>query len=225
MGEEGDVRRLRLAGPAIAFAAVGGILLVFGPYPEMRLRGGFTTSGAYALALQVVLALFLLAVVDDLQQPLPKQRSGRGRLFAIGRVAPANLRTALLQFYLSNPLAALFLSFGLAASLGVLLSGLLDGEWYAPMLLDSGLARSAVPMAALLVVTSLAQLPTPGAGLPGWCVGFAAGSCLAQIHFVAQVDVNRTWQASFVIVGALTVLWGLAHVVRRARARLVSNGE
>ena len=122
-GREADMRRqLRLAAPAGSFAAVGVILLAFGASPEMRLRGGFTTSGGYALALQLLLALFLLAVIDDLQEPLPTERPGAGRLLATGRAAsPSNIHFPLLQFYLSNPLAALLLAFGLASSLGVLL--------------------------------------------------------------------------------------------------------
>lgn len=210
-------RRLRLAGPAIAFATVGVVLLVFGPEPEMRLKGGFATSGAYALALQLVLASFLLAVVDDLQQPLPRERPRRGRLLATGRVVPTDIRPALRQFYLSSPLAALFLALGLASSVGVLLSGLLGDAGSASRLLDSGLARSAVPMAVLLVATSLAQVPARRAGLPGWCVGFAAGSSLAQIRFVAGVDVDLTWQVPLVIVVALVLLWGAAHSVHSAR--------
>jgi hypothetical protein len=210
-------RRLRLAGPAMAFAAVGGVLLVFGHNPEMRLEGGFATSGGYALALQLVLALFLLAVIDDLQEPLPMSRPGVGRLHATCRAMPADIRLALLQFYLVSPLAALALSFGFASSLGVLLSGLLDGTESAPRLLDNGLARSAEPMAVLLVVTSLAQLPARRAGVLGWCVGFAAGSSLAQIQFVAGVDIGLTWQRALVIVVALVVLWGIAHGVHTAR--------
>jgi hypothetical protein len=97
------------------------------------------------------------------------------------------------------------------------LSGLLDDAGSASRLLDSGLARSAVPMAVLLVATSLAQIPARRAGLPGWCVGFAAGSGLAQIRFVAGVDVDLTWQVPLVIVVALVVLWGAAHSIHLAR--------
>jgi hypothetical protein len=214
-------RQLRLAAPAIAFAAVGVILLVFGPSPEMRLKGGIATSGGYALALQLVLALFLFAVIDDLQEPLTTERPAVGRLLATGRTTPADIRLALLQFYLSSPLAALLLAFGLAASLDVLLSGLLEGAAFAPRLLDGGLAPSAVPMGVLLVLTSLAQLPARRAGFLGWCVGFVAGSSLAQIQFVAGVDIALTLQSSVVIVVALAVLWGVVNGVRAARrARL-----
>jgi hypothetical protein len=210
-------RRLRLAAPAIAFATVGAILLVFGPSSEMRLKGGFATSGAYALALQLVLTLLLLAVIDDLQEPLPREQPARGHLLATGHVVSADIRRALLQFYLSNPLAALLLAFGLASSLGVLLTGLLDGVAYAPRLVDSGLTRSAVTMGVLLVVTSLAQLPARRAGFPGWCVGFAIGSTLVQIQFVAGIDIERTWRTALVTVVALLVLWGVAHVVAAVR--------
>lgn len=216
-------RRLRLAAPAIAFAAVGAVLLFFGPYPDMRLKGGFATSGAYALALQLVLASFLLAFIDDLQEPLPRERPVRGHFLTSGEVVPEDIRRALLQFYLSSPLAALLLAFGLALSLGVLLSGLLDGATYAPRLIDSGLPRSAVAMGVLLLLTSLAQLRAPRAGFPGWCVGFAAGSALAQIQFVAGVAIDRTWQVALVAALALIVLWGAAHIVgavRRARPAL-----
>jgi hypothetical protein len=209
-------RRLRLAAPAIAFAAVGAILLFFGPSPELRLKGGFATSGAYALALQLVLASFLLAVIDDLQEPLPRERPMTG-LVTSGEVVPEDIRRALLHFYLSSPIAALLLAFGLASSLGVLLSGLLDGAAFAPRLIDSGLPRSAVAMGVLLAVTSLAQLRARRAGFPGWCVGFAAGSTLAQIQFVAGVDINRTWQISLIAVVALVALWGAAHAVSVVR--------
>jgi hypothetical protein len=216
-------RRLRLAAPAIAFGAVGAILLLFGPNPEMRLKGGLATSGAYVLALQLVLASFLLAVIDDLQEPLPRERPVHGHFLTSGEVVPEDIRRALLQFYLSSPLAALLLAFGLASSLGVLLSGLLDGAAYAPRLIDSGLPRSAVAMGALLLLTSLAQLRARRVGFLGWCVGFAAGSALAQIQFVAGVDIDRTWQISLIAIVALIVLWGVAHIVsavRRARPAL-----
>jgi hypothetical protein len=211
-------RRLRLAAPAIAFGAVGAILLLFGPDPEMRLKGGFATSGAYVLALQLVLASFLLAVIDDLREPLPREeRPVHGHFLTSGEVVPEDIRRALLQFYLSSPLAALLLAFGLASSLGVLLSGLLDGAAYAPRLIDSGLPRSAVAMGALLLLTSLAQLPAPRAGFLGWCVGFTAGSALARIQFVAGVDIDRTWQISLIAVVALIALWGVAHIVTAVR--------
>ncbi len=208
--------RLRLAAPAAAFSAIGGVLLAVGTYTDLRMVGGFTTSGAYALALQIVLSLLLLAVIDDLREPPLMRATTRwgGRQVTIN----SGIRSDLWQFYLGNPLASAALAFGLATGTGVLLSGLLDGS----RMLGGAIAPSAGPMAVLMVATALAQLPGRALAFLGWCTGFAAGSALAQIRFVPGIDVDLTAQLAIVLVVTLMLVRMLIRAAYAPRQRLVN---
>lgn len=197
-------RYYRLAAPGAAFAAIGGLLLLLAPLPAFRLVGGYATSGGYALALQVVLTLFLLTAVDDLQQPLPVDALARGDRAVAGRstMTTSDIRHALLPFYLRRPLAALFLAFGVATSLAALLIGWVDPN-----------RSSEVTLAAVLVVTALVQLPALAWGLPGWCAGFAAGSALALVRFGGE-DFEARARVWLPLVVGLWGLWGLVYGVK-----------
>jgi len=211
--------RLRLGAPAAAFSVIGGVLLAVGTTSDLRMVGGFTTSGAYALALQIVLSLLLLAVIDDLREPPPMRAATRwgGRQVTIN----SGLRSDLWQFYLGNPFASAALAFGLATSTGVLLSGLLDGS----RMLDGAIAPSAAPMAVLMVATALAQLPGRALAFLGWCTGFAAGGVLTQIRFVPGIDVDRTSQLAIVLVITLILVRTVIRATYAPRQRPVNAGN
>jgi hypothetical protein len=207
-------RYYRLAAPGAAFAAIGGLLLLLAPLPEFRLVGGYVTSGGYALALQVVLTLFLLTAIDDFQQPLPVDAPARGdRAVAVrSTMSTSDTRHALLHLYRRRPLAALFLAFGVATSLAALLIGWLDPN-----------RSSEVALAAVLVVTALVQLPAPAWGLPGWCAGFATGSVLALAGF-GDEDLEARVLGWLPLVVGLWALWGLVYgVTSLTRSRMARH--
>jgi hypothetical protein len=196
-------RYLRLAAPAASFALVGGALLVFAPLPGFELRGGIATSGGYALALQIVLTLFLLGGVDDPLMVDWPSRDSRRRTLGTARVV-SDVRRALPRFYLWRPLPALFLAFGVSTSLAVVLIGLLDKS--DSFELDSVSVRhSELVLAAILTVTALLQMPRLAPGFLGWCAGFAAGSALAQLRFDPPVHLYTALSWLTLVV----VLWGL----------------
>lgn len=208
--------RLRLGAPAAAFSVIGGVLLAVGTNTDLRMVGGFTTSGAYALALQITVSLLLLAVIDDLREPPPMRATTRwgGRQVTVN----SGIRSDLWQFYLDNPLASAALAFGLATSTGALLSGVLDGS----RMPDGAIAPSAAPMAALMVATALARLPGRPLAFVSWCAGFAAGGVLTQIRFVPGIDAALTSQLAVVLVIALMLVRTLIRATYAPRQRLVN---
>jgi hypothetical protein len=163
-------RSEHLAAPAAAFAVVGLALLVLGDSREFQLIGGLTTSGSYALALQVVLALFLLGGVDDLHQPLivgSSVRNGRRRGPDTDRPL-FDMRHALARYYLTRPLPAFFLALGFSVSLTTVFIGLLDGTDHKIWLGSFEWVRwSEVAAAAILAVATLVQIRRPGLGFLG----------------------------------------------------------
>ncbi|TWF76901.1 hypothetical protein FHX44_112799 [Pseudonocardia hierapolitana] len=196
--------RRRLAAPGVAFATIGGLLVALTPLPTFTLKGGLATSGGYALALQIVLSLFLLAAIDDLPQSSPVDMSARrgGRPITPGYTdTTSDIRLALLRFYLWHPLSALFLAFGLATSLAALLIGLLP-------------ARSEAALIAVLLATALAQLSRLGLGYFGWCAGYAAGSVLALIRFDPSREPGSTQLVWLALVGGLWTFWGAIYGVK-----------
>jgi hypothetical protein len=217
-------RSAHLAAPAAGFAVVGLALLVFGGSREFQLVGGLTMSGSYALALQVVLALLLLGGIDDLRQPLivgTSARNGRHRTPDTSRLL-FDMRHALMRYYLSRPLPAFFLAFGLSVSLVTALIGLLDGTGHLMGPGSLGALRwSEVAAASILAVATLVQVRRPRPGFLGWCPGFAVGSALTHLVFDPQTDqTGLTWLG---LARLLSVLWALAlaavALTRRRRGR------
>ncbi|OLF15044.1 hypothetical protein [Actinophytocola xanthii] len=212
------MRLYRLSSPAIAFTVIGALLLLLAPVAQPTVRGGLPTLAGYALALQVVLTLFLLAAIDDLQDP---------KMLAAGRAQAAensfDIRRAVLTFYVGKGLPAASLGFGVAASMTALAIGVLDRDladlYHYGMLV--GIRPSEIAMSALLLVTAVAQLRRLGNGFFGWCGGFALGSVLAQVRLDATVAVDITVLGWTVLTVALWVLGGLAGMVgsRRRRSR------
>jgi hypothetical protein len=208
------VRRYsRLAAPGLAFAAIGGLLLVLAGRPAFALVGGLKTSGAYALALQVVLASFLLAAVDDLRQPFTADPHDYepDRATPSTAHATSHIRHALPRFYLCRPLPASLLAFGLATSLAALLIGSLDPARVVHLDDAGSVSLSEAVLAALLIVSSLAQLPVLDRGFFGWCVGFGAGCFVALRQFERDAGVAPnpfTWLA---LVVGLVVVGGIVY--------------
>jgi hypothetical protein len=215
-------RSEHLAAPAAGFAAVGLALLVLGDIREFQLIGGLTTSGAYALALQVVLALLLLGSVDDMHQPLTVDTSVRNsRRRGPDTDRPLfDMRRALARYYLTRPLPAFLLAAGFSVSLVTALIGLLDGPGY-PVTLGSfaWLPWSEVAAAAILSVATLMQMRRPRPGFLGWCLGFAVGTALTQLVFDPGADQTTTWLTWLGLALLLSVLWALALAAVALRRR------
>jgi hypothetical protein len=211
----------RLAAPAAGFAVVGTALVVFGTLPHFRLIGGLATSGGYALALQVVLALFLLGGLGDMRQPLIVAAPASSRRPRPDPGRPVfDMRRALVRYYLSRPVPAFFLALGLATSLGTLLVGLLD-EPYRHISVGSFMwvRWSEAVSAAVLAVAALVQTRTPGLGFVGWCPGFALGSVLTQLVFDPQADPVYTWLTWLGLALLLSVPCAVANVAVVLRRR------
>lgn len=216
-------RSERLSAPAASFAVVGTALLIFGAAPAFQMRGGLTTSGGYALALQIVLALVLLGGVDVLSRPLIAVTSTRN-----GRRRPDpgrplfDIRRALARHYLSRPAPAFFLALGFSVSLATMLIGLLDHP-DRRVALGSLLVMpwSEVASASILVVATLVQIRRPGPGFLGWCPGFAVGNALTQISFDADAEAGLTWLTWLGLALLLSLLWVLAGAAMAFRHRRV----
>jgi hypothetical protein len=223
VGEGAEVRRsAHLAYPAASFATVGVVLLIFGNLPGLRLVGGLTTSGTYALALQVVLALFLLGGVDDLPQPLIAAASTR----KIRRGSPDpgrplfDMRRALARYYATRPLPAFFLALGFSMSLTTLLIGVLDIPSRQIELGSLMVVRwSEMASAVILALATLVQARRPGPGFLGWCPGFAIGTATTQLVFDPQADSGYTLLSWFTVVVLLSAVWVLAFVAAALRRR------
>jgi hypothetical protein len=201
----------RLAAPGAAFAGIGILLLVLAPLPNFTLIGGLTTSGGYALAIEVVLSMFLLATIDDLQQPLATDaHASVGDAVNPGaRDITPDIRSALRDFYRKRPLPALLLGFGLSTSVAALLIGAFEGvSWMVP---------TEVVIAVILVLSSVVQLPTVGRGFFGWTVGFTLGSGIALHQFEREVNRGPQTTAWLALVAGLWALGGIAYGVKAAR--------
>lgn len=211
-----------LAAPAAGFASVGLALLILGSSRDFQLIGGLTTSGAYALALQVVLALLLLGGVDDLHQPLTvgtSVRNGRRRGPDTYRQL-LDMRRALARYHLTRPLPAFFLAAGFSVSLVTALIGLVDRTGHVVTLGSFGESPwSEVAAAAILTIATLVQIRRPGLGFLGWCPGFAVGTALTQLVFDPQADPTYTWLTWLGLALLLTVPWALALAVVALRRR------
>jgi len=199
-------RYYRLAAPGAAFAAIGVLLLVLAPLPSFTLVGGLVTSGCYALAVQIVLAMLLLAAIEDLQQPLDGQGSAGGTATA---GTGSHLRAALLDFYRRHPLPAALLGFGLATSVTAVFVGVLGGVPHT--------APTAVVVALLLVLSSVVQAPIVGRGYFGWTTGAAVGGFLALQQFDRIATFAPLLIAWIALLALLWVLGGIAYAVRRGR--------
>lgn len=199
-------RYYRLAAPGAAFAAIGVLLLVLAPLPSFTLVGGLVTSGCYALAVQIVLTMLLLAAIEDLQQPLDGH-GGAGGTASTG--TGSNLRGALLDFYRRHPLPAALLGFGLATSVTAVFVGALGGV--------PQMAPTAVVVALLLVLSSVVQVPAVGRGFFGWTAGAALGGFLALQRFDRVASFAPLLIASIVLLALLWVLGGIAYAVRKGK--------
>lgn len=200
------MRTVRLAAPAVAFVIVGFLLLVLAPDLEARVRGGLPTLAGYALAIQVVLGLLLLVVIDDMRDMAMSRATDAG----------LDLRRAVARFYRRHPLAALFLAAGLALSLSVMGIGLFDRQWNNFTLGTLFVRPSEVALAVVLLVTALVQLRRADNGFFGWCVGFALGAAVAQLELNAG-DVFPTLSTWGGYAAGLCVLGMLVRLIMHQR--------
>lgn len=214
-------RSERLSAPAASFAVVGMALLIFGAAPAFQMRGGLTTSGGYALALQIVLALVLLGGVDELSRPLIVTSTRNGRRTPDPGRPLFDMRRALARHYLSRPVPAFFLALGFSVSLATVLIGLLD---HPDRRVTFGsvlwMPWSELASASILVVATLVQIRRPRPGFLGWCPGFAVGSALTQVWFDADAEAgltSLTWLGLALLLSVLWVLAGAAMALRHRR--------
>jgi hypothetical protein len=189
--------------PATVFALLGVLDLSLAHVTFFQLRGGLSTYGAYVLALQVVLTMFLVAAIDD----------ARDSAFADWH--------GLRDFYASRPVPALLLAFGVAASMTTIAVGVL-GRNTMMLPLRPGVATmwSELALGVVFVLTVLVQVGAEGRGAAGWCVGFAGGCVAGQIQLAANVNMPLTvlgWSLFAVMVYGLVVLVRIV-IVRRKRA-------
>lgn len=214
--------RYRLSAPAAAFALIGTMLLLT-PDMGFQLRGGLATSGSYALALQVVLALLLLAVIDDLHDPQPPT-TGYGGHSASPPDPAFDIRQALMHFYAWKPVPMSFAAFGLATSLTAIAIGLFDrpGVFRFAEYPGMALRHSEIVMGTVIVAMALLQLRKARWGYFGWCVGTAVGTAAAEIQMDPEAQLSPTvigWSA-FAAALSLVGLVASAGIAQWRRRRV-----
>jgi hypothetical protein len=188
-------RFYRLMSPAVAFSTVGTMLMFIAPLPTFRLYGGLATAGAYTMLIQVVLTSLLVVGIDDLHS---QKCVWSGSLLEAADTS-YGLRRALVHLYLWRFTPALLLAFGLAESTATVAIGLLDrpaasGRYLE--LLGADVQGSELLMAILLAAIAICMFPKGVLAYCGWCLGFAAGSALAQVVLGPQEPVS-----------AISVVW------------------
>lgn len=215
-------RFYRLLSPAIAFAAVGALLLALAAFEKLGFRGGLTVAGVYALALQCGLAAFLVTAIDDLLERRLVSGDSHGWLGGMLTAADAgdNMRRALLRFYVRPMGPAFLLSFGLAASVSTIAFGALDQPSLARSLQIGSLTvrLSEFTSALIVVVVGALTWRTGGYGYFGWVAGLCLGSALAQIS-LDPVVIPSTTLVSWLGLACGLVCAGLVRMAwRRKRA-------
>jgi hypothetical protein len=204
-------RLLRLFIPGIVFAILGLITFGAGKWPWFHVRGGLTTIGLYALALQIVLSALLIFAIDDLSGggPALLRRSSRGTSGLVDISArPISFSRALLESYRRPFLPVFLFGFGLAASLSVLAVGSFQ-EHSMPhdFLFGSlGIQRSELVLTAVLVLGAGLLWWGGGRGYFGWVIGVAMATAIGQIVFVPYTNVHRTLEGWGSLMLGLCVL-------------------
>lgn len=191
-------RLRRLLSPGITFAIIGALVFVTDQWSWFHLRGGLTTIGLYALAIQILLSAVLLSAIDDLSgdgSALPRRRSGRGAggLIAIS-TRPVSFSRVLVEFYRRPFLPIFLLGFGLAASL----SAFLVGFFQEPSVVDDlvggslGIHQSEAAMGVVLALGAGLLCWRGSRGYFGWVIGVTLATAIGQILFVPYTSVHRT---------------------------------
>jgi hypothetical protein len=204
-------RLLRLLTPGIVFAILG--VLTFGTekWPWFHVRGGLTTIGLYALALQIVVSALLIFAIDDLSGggPALLRRSGRGIGGLVDISAqPISFSRALMESYRRPFLPVFLFGFGLAASLSALAVGSFQEQSLPHDFLfgSLGVHRSELVMAAVLVLGAGLLWRSGGRGYFGWVIGVALATAIGQIVFVPFTNVHRTLEGWGYLMLGLCVL-------------------
>lgn len=190
-------RLLRLLTPGIVFAILGVITFGSDKWPWLHVRGGLTTIGLYALALQIVLSALLISAIDDLSGggPTLLRRSGRstGGLVDIS-ARPISFSRALMESYRRPFLPVFLFGFGLAASLSALAVGAFQEQSMPHDLVFGrlGIHRSELVMTAVLVLGACLLSWRGSRGYFGWVIGVALATAIGQIVFVPYTNVHQT---------------------------------
>lgn len=202
----------RLMVPALVFAAVGLLLVLDRDLSWPRLRYGLAGRGFFALALQLSLSAFLLAITDDVlpgEQPLGAQSTLFRRQLRDISGSSIGFATALRITYLVSFLPLFLFSLGLGLSLSAICNGLLET--------DEGrlIQPSELVMTALWVAGAAYNLFNAKVGAYlGFTLGFAAAAATGEYRFNVYTDLPAT-VVGWGLGAAMVSLPGVAAAVRR----------
>jgi hypothetical protein len=212
----------RLMSPGVVFVFVGALALWIGPARWLDFHGGYTTTGALALAIQLTASGLAIHLVSEggPQGRIGQTRFTRGpggmeeisaRFTSFGR--------ALVEFYRYPLPPILLLSFGLGASSSAISVGLTkrsvfsELEWPMYALLQT----SEVPLVTVLLIGCLIYWV---AGSPwsysGWVLGFGSASALGEIWFESYTSAADTLSGWGLFMAALVAARLLVVAVDRA---------
>jgi len=221
-------RLYRLLAPGFVFACLGLVVLLAGKWSWFHLRGGLTTAGLYALALQIVVSALLISAIDDLSGGGPAllwHRAGRGtgELLDIS-ARPIKFSRGLMEFYTRPFWPAFLLGFGLGASLSAIAAGVFgEGSSLAPAISlgEVTIHWSEAALGVVLVLGAALLWWRGGRSYFGWVIGICLATALGQIVFVHFTAVYLTlagWGTVAAVLCLVRLLGLWAARVRRARA-------
>ena len=197
--------------------------------PSMAFDGGLVATGLYVLALQLAMSALVMSAIDDLQDTDSGPEHRWWARSSTQVPGAFRLRNALGHFYLSHPLPAGLLAFGLAISSSLIAIGAFDGspgvgvrDTFGSALDATLVRRSELFLGGVLLLTVLLVLRRRGLGRLGWVVGFATGVVITKEALAFALTLASTTAAWALFSAALLtclLLSTLADVVLRRRRR------
>ncbi len=208
----------RLGAPAVVCLLVGLVQVLDWRSSWSELKGGPVTVGLYAAALQLVLSLLAVAVVDDLRPGTTWGARRRRRRVGWRDVAtrPVGFARSFSAFYLRFFLPVAALAFGVGVSVTAVVFALLPWELWELVVGD--LPDTTVVLGALWLLGATAMVAARAA--PPAVAGFVTGFGLAAVcgHVLLFDDALRptlvSWGAAALVVA---LLGGVAALVRLRR--------
>ena len=208
----------RLGAPAVVCLLVGLLQLFDWRTGRVELRGGPVTVGLYGAAVQLVLSLLAVAVVDDLRPGATWGARRRRRRVGWRDVAtrPVGFARSFPAFYLRFFLPVAALAFGVGVSVTAVVFALLPWEPYevaGTWFYDTELVLGGLWLLGTVALVAVRAAPR---ALGGFVVGFGLAAVCGHV-LLSGDELRSTLVAWGTVALVLTVLGGAAALARRRR--------